>query len=360
MRTIIVLLLLSVASATPSCAFTVSAATNHVKINETTTLSVGDISGSPTDYQWSSDIGTVTGSGAKATFTAPADKGKATISVTVKDGKDTLWLGTVQILVYKRLVVLKCDDYWYCEWNAPTYIRPTWKIYLDYMCNTARVKTSIEMCSYSLEPETDVTGGFTATTKAYLKTGYVEVLSHGYHHDAHATKDLPTLNQEFERCETLAKSKLGISLCGWDWPGVGPQPVSDNVVTALNAAPQIRYAFFIDPPFVDKLTKFSFRSAETRLNVEKGTSALDYDMFLANYAASKDWAVSVIQTHPVWWDKEGVALEIYKRIVAYLKADGATIIFPYDYVRMLNEPSFVPDEGPGGGDASYSVPAAAG
>ena len=136
---------------------------------------------------------------------------------------------------------------------------------------------------------------------------------------------------------------------GWDWPGVGPQPVSDNVVVALNTAPQIRYAFFIDPPFVDKLTKFSFRTAETRLDMENGTSALDYDKFLANYAASKDRAVNVIQTHPVWWDKEGVALNIYKRVIAYLKADGATIIFPYDYVRMLNEPTFVPDEGPGGG-----------
>jgi hypothetical protein len=302
MRTVIAFLLFGVALGTPSYAFTLSAGTNHVKIGETTTVSVGEITGSPTDYQWRSDMGSVAGSGASVTFTAPASKGKATISVTVKKGEDTLWSGMLQILVYKRIVILKCDDYWYCEWNAPSYIRPNWKTYLDYMCNTAHVKTSIEMCSYSLEPETDVTGGFVSTTNAYLKTGYVEVLSHGYHHDCHATKDVAMLNQEFERSESLARSKLGISLRGWDWPGVGPQPVSDNVVTALNAAPQIRYAFFIDPPYVDKLTKFSFRTAETRLNLENSTSALDYDKFLANYAASKDWVVSVIQTHPVWWD----------------------------------------------------------
>ena len=127
--------------------------------------------------------------------------------------------------------------------------------------------------------------------------------------------------------------------------------MSDNVVLALNAAPQIRYAFFIDPPYADKLTKFNFRTADTRLNLENGVSALDYDKFLANYAASKDWAVSVIQTHPVWWDKEGVALEIYKRAIAHLKTDGATIVFPYDYVRMRSEMAFVPDEGPHGAEA---------
>jgi hypothetical protein len=38
----------------------------------------------------------------------------------------------------------------------------------------------------------------------------------------------------------------------------------------------------------------------------------------------------------------------WQQIIAYLKTDGATIILPYDYVRMLNEPVFVPDEGPGG------------
>ena len=209
MQTVILLLFFGLLSGGPSYAFNLSAAANHVKINETTTVSVGDITGSPTSYQWRSDIGAVSGSGASVTFTAPAGKGKATISVTVKRGEDTLWSGTLQILVYKRIIILKCDDYWYCEWNAPSYIRPNWKPYLDYMCNTAHVKTSIEMCSYSLELETDVTGGFTATTNAYLKTGYVEVLSHGYHHDCHATKDVATLNQEFERCRKPRQVEAG-------------------------------------------------------------------------------------------------------------------------------------------------------
>ena len=150
----------------------------------------------------------------------PRARGKATISVTVKHGKEDLWSGTVQVLVYKRLIVLKCDDYWYCEWNAPTYIRPTWKTYLDYMCNTAHVKTSIEMCSYSLEPETDVTGGFVATTKGYLKTGYLEILSHGYRHDCHATKDL------LRRSTTSSRVRNGSPSRSWGFPctaGIGPE-----------------------------------------------------------------------------------------------------------------------------------------
>lgn len=352
MKRIFVLLLFSVVFCNSLYAFSLSVGSNHVKINQTTMVTVGDISVSPTDYQWSSNIGTITGSGASVTFNAPATKGKATISVTVKNGATNLWSGTAQVLVYKSIIIIKTDDYYYCAWNPPSYIYPNYKAYIDYMVS-AHVKTSVGLnAGIALSSKVDVAGAFADATKAYLKTGYVEIYNHSYSHDCQTMKSLATLNTELQNCENLAFSKLGIHLRGFGPPGACVPGVSADLVTALNNLTELKYAFQVNG--YGTFNGFLFTDADNRINCESRSFVISLSQLQSEYTSKKDRPVNYIQIHPAWWGTSpGTAdyatnMAEWQQIIAYLKTDGATIILPYDYVRMLNEPVFVPDEGPGG------------
>ena len=360
MKRIFVLLLFSVVFCNSLHAFSLSVGSNHVKISQTTTVTVGDISGSPTDYHWSSNIGTITGSGSSVTFNAPATKGKATISVTVKNGATTLWSGTAQVLVYKSIIIIKTDDYYYCKWNTPSYIYPNYKAYIDYMVG-AHVKTSVGLNAGSaLSSTVDVTGAFADVTKAYLNTGYVEIYNHSYSHDCQTTKSLATLNTELQNCEDLAFSKLGIHLRGFGPPGACVPGVNADLVTALNNLTELKYAFQVNG--YGTFNGFLFTDADNRINCESRSFVISLSQLQSEYTSKKDRPVNYIQIHPVWWGTSpgtpdyATNMAVWQQIIAYLKADGATIILPYDYVRMVNEPAFVPDEDTGGSSPTDTTP----
>jgi hypothetical protein len=341
-KTIIFLVLLfSVVFCKTSYSFTLTAGINHVKINQSTTITLDVTPGSPGDYtyEWSTDIGSIQGTGNIVTYNAPGSKGKATISVTANSGGSPAYTGSVSLLVFKSIFVIKCDDLWGNP-NVPV----KWADYVDYMENTAKVKTALGI---------NLGVGSTSSTyfdtiKGWVSRGYVTIYSHGYTHVDYRTLSAQEQLDFFTLSENTALTELGFSLEGFGAPGNNNN--SDTTWT-MNQSPQMKYWFFNDMNGAPDFDGFNFHMSTTRLDAETSGQHIDYNMYLGNYASYGNRDLNVIQIHPPWWSNPA-DLNAWDQVITHLKSEGVTIISPLDYYWLLNDPTFVPDERPGGGDST--------
>jgi hypothetical protein len=310
------------------------------------TLDVSPASPGDYTYEWSVNIGNISGSGVNVTYNAPATKGIATISVDIKEGGNTVGQESVRTLVYKQFIILKCDDMAFADWLPDTYyMRGGWKAYLDYMEYEAYEKSSIGLLTGTLEAAN-------AAYKNHLigidSRGYFELWYHGHDHENFTTftaqeqLDLLTLGNN------LAESELGVTLYGFGSPG--NQNNADTVL-AMNQCPEKKYYFFGPAGF----NGLSFvNSTLDRIMVETAEQHIDYAMYLTEYAASVDEKCQIIQIHPPWWENDGPGyydMVEWDKIIQHLKSEEVTIILPYEYYRLLNEPAYIPSD-PGSVDTT--------
>jgi peptidoglycan/xylan/chitin deacetylase (PgdA/CDA1 family) len=294
------------------------------------------------------------------TFNAPGSKGKATISVTASSGGSPAYTGSVSLLVYKSIFIIKCDDYDLTYWSAgspPFYIRPSWKEYMDYMESEAMVKCCLMMICKPMETVGTIENGsqWITATQGYVDRGYIELACHGYEHENFTTfssqeqLDLLTVSLD------LSKSVLGITLYGFNAPGTASNA---DTVLALNQIDDMKYFYWAEPPGFNGLC---LTQSETRLDAEhSSTMHIDYNMFLSNYSSKGSRPLNIVQCHPPWWQNNGpdyYDLTEWKKVINYLKSEGVTILHAYsDYYRMINDPAFIPDEGPGGSGGDTTPP----
>jgi hypothetical protein len=341
MKRIIVLLLLGFTFIKSVYSFTLSIDTNHVRINGSAAAALDVSPASPDDYtyEWSANIGNISGSGVNVTYNAPATKGIATISVDIKEGVNTVGQESVRTLVYKQFIIMKGDDMGFANWlPGSNYVRVGWKEYLDYMEYEAYEKSSLGLMTGTLEAAN-------ATYKNYLidlaGSGYFELWHHGHLHENFTTftaqeqLDLLTLGNN------LSESELGITLYGFGSPG---NKNNADTVWAMNQRPEKKYYFFGPAGF----NGMSFvNSALDRIMVETAEQHIDYAMYLTEYAASVDEKCQVIQMHPPGWQNDGPGyydLTEWDKIIQHLKSEGVTNILPYEYYRLLNEPAYIPPD----------------
>jgi hypothetical protein len=354
MKKIIVLLLLVFTFSEVAYSFALSVGTNHVKINQSTTITLDVSPGNPGDYtyDWSTDIGSIQGTGNIVTFNAPGGKGIATISVTANSGGSPAYAGSVSVLVFKSIFIMKNDDYTFTDWASGTnYIRPTWVEYLDYM-ESVQAKTSAGLQTQTLEI---CNSSWINATKGYYNRGYVNFYCHGYAHEYFTQLTAQQQLDLFTLSESLCQSVLGFPL-----EGFGSPYNSNNADTdwALSNTPEMKYFFFGPGGF----TGYTFLSGSTRLDAEINSGTIDYNMYLNNYASMGSRDVNIIQTHPPWWDNHGNAnpprydLDEWDKVITHLRSEGVTILSPMDYIQMINDPAFIPDEGPGGGGEDTTPP----
>ncbi|MEL7783158.1 polysaccharide deacetylase family protein [Citromicrobium bathyomarinum] len=69
------------------------------------------------------------------------------------------------------------------------------------------------------------------------------------------------------------------------------------------------------------------------VNIEYPVHIPDFESFRAGYAAHRDEPVLVIQGHPRSWVDDPARMEEFRRIVMFLKAEGAQFVTPTEAVR---------------------------
>lgn len=224
------------------------------------------------------------------------------------------------------IIILKLDDVCQVK-NAP--VHQNWQRVADYV-ETNHLKASFGIICSSLESNNPA---YFDWIKEMNKKGFIEFWLHGYRA---RTKDDTTGEFEqgsaaeqqavFERCEKLAKEKLGFALptFGPHWSGT-----TDATEKALDAVPEIKIWHYgpRTPKFYKKV------SLPRVMAIENPTFVPDFEKFKAAYerVGAKEKFL-VLQGHPpAWYTDE--RWNGFINIVEYLKAKGCVFMTPSEYVK---------------------------
>jgi hypothetical protein len=319
---------------------------NRVKINTQAPVTATVNPPGTYTYQWSADIGNISGSGASATYTAPASKGRATISVTVLNGGNPVCTGTIKTLVFKKIIVIKCDDLYY---NGTPVIRDGWKSYFDYMvAQKMKFSAGAMTSTFVGAPST-----FVNCIQGYLDSGYMEIWFHGVLHNCAPGEFAgPTVAQQTASFN-LGINEVKTSINGYTMHGFGPSCATydANTPIAMNAVPEMIY-FFQGNIYPGYTAGFIYPQSigTTCIQTEHfGVLHVFPTDFQTQYAQAANTEYSWTQMHPPWWQNTGPDyhdLTAWQGLVDFMKNDGASVIFPYDYAKMVQDPTYVAAEGP--------------
>lgn len=278
-------------------------------------------------YRWWTTAGTITpiAPGNKATFTAPAWKCTADVTVEVKDNNNTASTQTVSLIVYKQVGIIKADD---VTCNSGGTLPPQWQTFLDYM-TLKQIKSSIGLIGNSLE-KGNIT--YINRLKQLAQLQYFEIFNHGYDHvidridengKPYAEFYNTPLEQQKEhliKTQNLAKEKLGVTLHTFGAPG---NSIDNNTTKAIESIEDLKTWLYGNP----SLSKLVLSNKGL---IETSTSYPDYDAFLKNYDPAVDYYV--FQIHPNGFTPE--RLNVFKKILDYLVQQQVTFLLPYEYYSL--------------------------
>jgi peptidoglycan/xylan/chitin deacetylase (PgdA/CDA1 family) len=225
-----------------------------------------------------------------------------------------------------QVILLKLDDVAARHTGAsPVSLR--WQRVLDYL-NTTHTKASFGIICESLEKDD---ADYFNWIKGIHVAGLIEFWCHGYHMkkaDEPGEFEQGTAAEQktiFEKCERLAKEKLGFSLSafGPHWSGT-----TDATDEALEAVPDVKIWLYgpAKPKFFTRL------SIERVMALENPTFVPDAEKFKTLYekAASKR-EVLVLQGHPDQWTDE--RWNGFVAIIDFLKSKNVVFMTPSEYLN---------------------------
>ncbi len=232
-----------------------------------------------------------------------------------------LWL-TVTVRAEPPVVILKLDDV-----RQP--LHPNWQRVADYI-ETNRLKASFGIIGSSLESNNP---SYFDWIRKMNKKGHIEFWLHGYRE---RTKD--DKNGEFEqgsfeeqkaileRCERLAKEKLGFTLSAF-----GPHWSATTEATeqALDAVPEIQIWLYgpRQPKYYKKI------SLPRVMALENPTFVPDFEKFKTTYerVAAKEKFL-VLQGHPPNWHS-AERWNGFIQIVEFLRSKNCVFMTPSEYAK---------------------------
>jgi len=227
-----------------------------------------------------------------------------------------------------QVIILKLDDVQQVKNGA---VHRNWQRVADYI-ETNHLKASFGIICSSLEKDNPA---YFDWIKTMHKKGFIEFWLHGYRQRTTADKvgefEQGTFEEQkavFEKCERLAKEKLGFTL-----PAFGPHwsGTTDETEKALDAVPEIKIWLY-----GPKNPKFYKKASFVRvMALENPTFLPDFEKFKALYeriGAREKYLV--LQGHPPnWWTEERWSGFI--RIVEFLRAKGCVFMTPSEYLRSV-------------------------
>lgn len=228
-----------------------------------------------------------------------------------------------------QVIILKLDDVKQVK-NAP--VHRSWQRVLDYIEKNG-LKASFGIICSSLETDN---AAYFDWIKTVAKRGNVEFWLHGYCERTTTDKtgefEQGTFEEQraiFEKCERLAKEKLGFTL-----PAFGPHwsGTTDATEKALDAVPEIQIWLY-----GPKTSKFYKKTSFPRvMALENPTFLPDFEKFKAIYGRiGAREKFLVLQGHPPnWWKEE--RWDGFFKIVEFLKAKGCVFMTPSEYLRNMS------------------------
>ena len=183
-----------------------------------------------------------------------------------------------------------------------------------------------------------------------------EALFEIWHHGLDHTKDIPPGTWEFsgttyayqkahfDSGSGLLKSKLGVTARTF---GAPYNQTDATLLQVMSEDPNMKVILLAQQT---PSASSGIMNLKNRVNMESATGVVDYAYFVANYTAQKSVYKDymVLQGHPGQWTTDALKGE-FKKIVAFLIAEGCEFVTPYGYYEYVNKSTFpVPVHAPPG------------
>jgi len=299
-----------------------------LRINDSTRIVVESDVNMLSDYKfkWKTNHGSIELSGKEVVYSSADSVCTAAIELEIFNKADFISKHTFYISIFNQLIILKADD---LNYDDKKIVSDNWTRFLHYAVSE-KIKSSVGLICNSLETED---GRYFGLLQYLDRTGYIELWNHGYDHrlyakhpdgelyDEYRNSSLEFQKEQLRKAQTLAEEKLNITLRTFGAPG---NAIDSTTISALQTFDEIKVWFF-GPSDSGKFVLG--RSAD----MEYPTGKPDYNSFVQNYDASKEYLI--YQIHPNQWDEE--QFEEFKRIISYLKEHQSTFILPYEYYNSI-------------------------
>ena len=242
-------------------------------------------------------------------------------------------------------ILIKVDDF---GAGKAKNISPQWQRLIDFI-KARKLKVNIGVIANCLE---NASPTYLQWMKDLHSTGLAEFWLHAYDHQSWTAPDGVQYNefvhrpyeeqlQRLERCQKLAKERLGFVFTTFGPPGTGaPGPGTDeNTYRAMQAEPNMKVWLYGSPiddagKALEAQGKITILDRVWRVNIEHPLfkpSADEFQKGYGLYADKRDYFV--IQGHPQHWTDEGFAE--FVKIVDFAVAQGCTFVSPTEYAATL-------------------------
>ncbi len=307
----------------------ISASDSLLYINNTTLISLAllDNNISNLKYSWSSSFGTIDGSGKSISYTAPSLPNNDLIIVTVTDEYDNTYTDSLNITIYKQLIILKADDFIY---SIKDTIPIRFKRFIN-LIKSKNIKASMGIIGNSLDIGNE---SYYNTIKEIAKIGLFEFWNHGYDHFLNGINEDGELYDEFyntsyehqyehfNHTQNLAKEKLGLTLHCFGAPG---NSYDETTLKVIDENYDILTWF--GHPNITSSKHIIIRS----YRAEYPTHNPDYMSFINDYPADREYIA--LQIHPRSWDDFRFAQ--FEMIIDFLISQKVAFITPYELNQLF-------------------------
>ena len=299
-----------------------------VKVSDSTKISVQSEDSLFNDYEfrWYTNFGVIEHSGREIMYYSPDSIGEAIVELKIYNQTDVISKYTFNISIFRQLIILKADDLIY---DKEKIISDNWNRFLHFVVSK-KIKSSVGLIGNSLETEDE---RYFYLLKYLCRTGVIELWNHGYNHLLHGqdlsgelydefrNKPLDFQMEQLRKTQELGKEKLDLTIRTFGAPG---NAIDSTTILALDAFNEIKVWFF----GLDGSDKLVLRR-NTEIEFPIGNP--DYNSFIKNYDASKDYLV--FQIHPNQWDEN--QFNSFKEIISFLNSRSLTFILPYEYYNSV-------------------------
>ena len=279
-------------------------------------------------YEWTTNIGSINGTGRQIEYIAPNYPGDAIISLDIRNtDEEIIYNQTISILIYKQFIILKADDLFF---EGKNIISTNWQKFFDYI-NNKNITASVGIIGNSLDKGSDE---YFSLIKSYYFSSNIEFWNHGYTHDrgSYENGELfsefynTPLNYQYEhliKSQGLFKSKLKITSHTF---GASYDHTDQNTIKALNKINDIKVWFNGDLTSTKQIFRIGFA-------VEQPVGVPNYTTFISNYNPEDNYFI--LQLHPNNWDEK--MFNDFTKIIDFLINEESTFIKPYEYYLLLNK-----------------------
>jgi GH35 family endo-1,4-beta-xylanase/peptidoglycan/xylan/chitin deacetylase (PgdA/CDA1 family) len=217
-------------------------------------------------------------------------------------------------------IILKLDD----MASAGTRVPVQWKKLAEFT-RGRNIKASIGIICKSLEGDKPEYLGW---IKEQHATGLFEFWNHGYEHKEFEFMgaSYEDQKQRMDRCEELARTKLGFSLRTFGPPYGNTDDVTSRV---LSESKDLKIWLYGDAQNLGGKIDLN-RIGE--VNIESPLFSPSLEKFKAGYEKYPDRNYFVIQGHPPQWDD--ARFEQFYKIIDFLVGEKAVFVTPEEYVKV--------------------------